>query len=430
MLMNYKLERGYRYMNKIDLLNIANLINENIEKYGLERYDLRDTRWIPFLLKKNHFNAIIRKLVLFIEEFCPVLLRKILGVKKKCWPTTYTFLGNAFYLAEKNKINIKTKYNSTTLMNLCLDQYVNSENQNEWWNEEPHIGIYNATIEVGDKRPTLLMHALTRCNIMLLELGKFYDNPKYMDIGIKSAQLVLKQYQIIDFEDGTKSISYFYNTYDCTININSEFAHWLSLIPLEKHTADTIDMFKSITRLLLKEQNEDGSWYYFSKWHMNNYSEKPSCDCHHTGTVLYNLINILKCDYLDEEIKNDILISVNNGMAYYTKTFFNLNSGKAITELGYKRPAGPVQYSEAIFAFCEFLMLKNQADESEWNKVKNLLPKAINQNISLINKQNGSAPSEKIIKWKNMNSIRWGNGPVLQSLISYLSIYDEIYLEK
>lgn len=417
-------------MDKVYLIQVADLINKNIDKYGLARYDLRDTRWIPFLLKKSFFNSIIRRAVLFIEEFTPVLLRKALGVKKKCWPTTYTFLGNALFLAEKNNINISSRYNPSMLMDLCLDEYVNTENQNKWWNEEPHIGIYNATIEVGDKTPTLLMHALTRCNIMLLDLGKYYNNSKYMDIGIKSAQFVLKQYQIIDFEDGTKSISYFYNTYDCTININSEFAHWLSLIPFERHTTDTLDMLNSIIRLLLNEQNLDGSWYYFSKWHMKNYSEKPSCDCHHTGTVLYNLINILKCDYLDKEIKNSILHAVNRGMEYYINTFFDINSGNAITELGYRRSAGPVQYSEAIFAFCEYLKLNLGVEKSVWYQVKSLLPKVMEQNVRLINKKNGSAPSEKIIKWKNMNSIRWGNGPVLQAIMSYLSIYDEIYGDK
>ena len=163
---------------------------------------------------------------------------------------------------------------------------------------------------------------------------------------------------------------------------------------------------------------------------MKNYSEKPSCDCHHTGTVLYNLINILKCDYLDKEIKNSILHAVNRGMEYYVNTFFDMNSGKAITELGYRRSAGPVQYSEAIFAFCEYLKLNIEVEKSVWYQVKSLLPKVIEQNVRLINKKNGSAPSEKIIKWKNMNSIRWGNGPVLQAIMSYLSIYDEIYGDK
>lgn len=417
-------------MDKTDLFQVADTISENIDKYGLDRYDLRDTRWIPFLLKKSYFNSIMRKAVLFLEEFFPVLLRQTLGVNKKCWPTTYTFLGNALFLAEKNKINIRTKYSPIMLMDLCLNEYVNTEEQNKWWNDEPHIGIYNATIEVGDKIPTLLMHALTRCNIMLLNFGRYYNNPRYMDIGTKSAEFVLRQYQIIDFKDGTKSISYFYNSYDCTININSEFAHWLSLISFDRHTTETLDFLNSIIRLLLKEQNEDGSWFYFSKWHMKNYSEKPSCDCHHTGTVLYNLINILKCDYLDKDFKNAISLTVNKGMEYYINTFFDMSSGKAITELGYRRPAGPVQYSEAIFAFCEYLMLNVGVEKSVWHQVKNLLPKVIEQNVCFINKRNGSAPSEKIIKWKNINSIRWGNGPVLQAIMSYLSIYDKIYGSK
>lgn len=414
-------------MRNTRILDVAELISKNIENYGLERYDLRDTRYIPFLLVKKPLNIILRKTMLLLEEFVPITIRKILGIEKKCWPTTYTFLGHAYYLAEKNNIKIKVKYNAIKLVDMCLNKYVNTSNQKGWWKDEPHIGMYNASIDVGKKIPTLPMHFLTRCNIMLLTLGKYYSKANYVNIGVKSALLTLKQYQVIDFQDGTKSISYFYNTKDCTININSEFAHWLSLIPLDMHTEQTLDMLHSIIRLLIKEQNPDGSWYYLSKWHMEEYREKPTCDCHHTATVLYNIINILKCDYIDKEIQETLINVLNKGMSYFIYSFFNLESGRAITQLGYKRTAGPVQYSEAVFAFCDFLTTNINVDKSLWLEIKKLLPKVMEQNIKLINQNNGSAPSEKIIKWKNINSIIWGNGPVLQAIMSYLSIYNEVY---
>lgn len=410
-----------------ELIEVAEMIYKNIDTYGLERYDLRDTRGIPFLLKGNFLNSMIRKVVLLAEEIAPIFMRKALSAQKKRWPTMYTFLGNACFLAEKINIDIYPKFKSKDFADLLLSEYVKTSDVDEWWQVKPHVGIYKATINVGEKKPTLSMHALTRCNSFLLNIGKYYNNTRYINIGVESASFILNHYRTIDFEEGKKSISYYYNTCDSTININSEFAHWLSLIPTGRHTTSTEEMFYGILRLLLDEQNCDGSWFYFSKWHMKKYAEKASCDCHHTGTVLYNIANIVKCEYLDSYIKERLVLALNKGMDYYVNNFFDLNSGKGITQMGYKRTAGPVQYSEAIFAFCDFLTLKDYVDSNVWTSVKSLLPKVMKQNIHLINKKDGSAPSEKILRWKNINSIRWGNGPILQAIMSYLSIYDEIY---
>lgn len=413
-------------MQKNDLIKTAQLIQKNIEMYGWKRYDLRDTRWIPFLLKKNIVIQYTRKLILLMEEFFPILIRKILKVKKKLWATTYSFIGNAYLLAEKRNIDFGQKMKSTDIADMCLKEYlIDEKDVNTWWGDNPHIGFGGtATKETLDKRPTILMHALTRCNIFLLNVGKQYNLNEYIDIAYRSAVMVMKQYEIIDFGDGSKSISYFYNSRDCTININSEFAHWISMIPEEKIDQEMKDMFFGMLNLILKEQNEDGSWFYFSKWHMKEYSEKPSCDCHHTATVLFNLLNITKCSYLTEENKEKIIKSINKGVSFFISNFFQEN-GKGKTEIGKKREAGPVQYSESIYALCEFI--KNEkVDDKIKKEVKALLPNILQQNLNLINKRNGSAPSEKIIKWKKLNSIRWGNGPILQSIMSYLEIENEI----
>ena len=96
------------------------------------------------------------------------------------------------------------------------------------------------------------------------------------------------------------------------------------------------------------------------------------------------------------------------------------------TEIGLKRPAGPVQYSEAIFAFCDYLTLDEVLDLDIQNQIFVLLPKVVDQLCNLVNMKDGSAPSKKVIKWVNFNSIRWGNGPVFQAIMMYLSIYDMV----
>ncbi len=408
------------------LIEKSTQIQRNIEKDGLERFDLRDIRWIPFLLKKNKVSKITRKIVLLTEEMFPILIRKLLKIEKKLWPTTYSFLGNAYLLAEKKQISFGQKISSIDLANKCIDEYIKDENDvNSWWGDKPHIGFdERVTIKNINKRPTILMHALTRCNIFLLNVGKEYNIERYIDIAYQTALMVMNQYEIINFEDGSKSISYFYNTKDCTININSEFAHWLSMLPKEKHNKETKEMMDGMIKLLINEQNEDGSWYYFSKWHMKEYKEKPSCDCHHSATVLYNLLNILKCEYLNENQRVQIINCVNKGMRFLIDNFFD-KEGNGKTLLNRNRIAGPVQYSEAIYAMCEYI--KNKSVDIYIKKdIKELLPLILENNLKLINKKNGSVPSEKVLKWKNINSIRWGNGPILQSIMTYIEIEDEI----
>ncbi|KDE61687.1 hypothetical protein FUSO6_03275 [Fusobacterium necrophorum DAB] len=398
-------------------------IEKNIDKGGLYRYDLRDTRWLPLFSKETFSSKILRKSILFLEEFFPIIIRKILKIHKKIWPTTYTFLGTAYYLNEKYKLSVDTNHTSLEYVNLCIKKYIKDiKDLTTWWNDEENVSEGKLIIESTNHFPTILMHALARLNIMLLNVGNLYGNSKYLDIASRSVEQVLQNHYFIEFENGIKSVSYYYNTYDSTININSEFCHWLSLLPKEKHTEKSIDLMKSILKLVLSEQNEDGSWFYYSKWHMKKYGNKPSCDCHHTGTVLYNLINIIKCPFLNEKFREETIKSINKGMKYYIKNFFNLSTGKAKTLIGYKRTAGPVQYSEAIFAFSEYLLFHGKLDNELFSIIKCLLPKVVKNNLELIDLKNGKVPSEKVFKWLHLDSIRWGNGPVFQSIMYYLAV--------
>jgi len=412
-------------MKKNDLLKVAYLIQDNIQQYGLRRYDPQDISHLRIISESTCSSRLLRRMVLLLEEFCPIKIRKILRVEKKIFITAYTTLSNGYFSIEKNLLDFDAKFKSFFFMDKCLSEYINNYDENKWWYYK-NTKKNKSDISVNNKKPTMPLHGLARCNISLLTIGLFYKNNNYIEIAKKSALLVLKNHQIVNYGNGCKSISYFYNSLDCTLNVNSEFAHWLSMLPFDKHNIQTLDMMYSIINLLISEQNSNGSWYYFSRWHMDKYKDKKSCDCHHSATVLYNLINILKCKYLDEKYRENIKYSLVLGMRYFISAFFDMSSGKGITEIGLKRPAGPVQYSEAIFAFCDYLTLDEVLDLDIQNQIFVLLPKVVDQLCNLVNMKDGSAPSKKVIKWVNINSIRWGNGPVFQAIMMYLSIYDMV----
>ena len=143
-------------------------------------------------------------------------------------------------------------------------------------------------------------------------------------------------------------------------------------------------------------------------------------DCNHTATLFTNMLNVLKYPVLDSRLRVVLLESVNKGMRFFKDTFFDPQTGKAKAILGHRRPAGPVEYSEAVFAFYEYCLSK-EVDVNLQKEIYSLLPKVIGQIASLIN-NDGSSPCDRVIKWVNIDSIRWGNGPALQAFMCFLAL--------
>ena len=105
-------------------------------------------------------------------------------------------------------------------------------------------------------------------------------------------------------------------------------------------------------------------------------------------------------------------------MPFLFLVFFDFKTGCAKNILGFKRPAGPVQYSEAIMAMCELKKSLDFASSNLIGRVDALLPLLVKKVIGFV-KKDGSVPSEKILFWMNIDSIRWGNGILMQALLNY-----------
>jgi hypothetical protein len=405
--------------NKQDIINTCQIIVNNIERFGVYRYDRVDTQWLPVISKNTLYSKVLRKFVLIFDAFFPIVIRKLLKVKKSIPPTTYTHIGEAYLLSEKYNTGVVKSNTSIEIAELCINHYLEMDGSNVWWNHSPPKPVL-PLINNWNKRATMNMHSKARCNIMLLNLFYYYKDVRYLDIAYKALITTINNHKITTYSDNSKSINYYYNTNDCTLNVNSEFIHWISLIPIEMKTKALEDVFYGIIKLLIQEQNVDGSWSYFSKKYNSDNIIPESYDCHHTATVLYNLINVTKSKWIDNNTLCPLLYSIEKGMLFFIDSFFDENTGKAITLVNFRRPAGPVQYSEAVFAFYEYLSSTEINNEKMKNRIRSLLHLIIPNIIKLV-KRNGSAPGDKVIKWINLNSIRWGNGPILQALTMILT---------
>lgn len=394
---------------------ILQRIVDNIEKYDFARYDPTDLKELKISRK------LFKKLVLVFGQISPLYFRKILNIKQRIFSTTYTHVGEAYILIELLNIDVEKKASSLDITDLIINEYYDSISR--CWPYRINTS-WNVCLEYNNTPPSMPMHGLARINILLLKIGMKYDIQNYIDIAVNTAASTIINNNLRRYPDGSLSISYYYNSNDCTLNVNTEFAQWLAMIPNHRQTPKNIEIVNGIVQLLIKEQNSDGSWFYFSKEHHQRCGVATIIDCHHTGTVLTNLINVIGSNVLTELNQNNLITSISKGVKYYLKTFFDAD-GHGITEVGLRRPAGPVQYSEAIIAFCEYIQCEQCVNLSLKKEIALILPKIVLQVQKLIDR-NGAVPSEKILKWNRLNSIRWGNGPVLQSLLFYISCEESI----
>ena len=404
-------------MKYINELEVANYIIKNIEKRGYYRYDLLDFKKNTKISLKSSSLYRVRSIILAAEEFFPYIMRKIFHIEKRILPTTYTHIANAYYFIEKNKVSCKKKETAEEIMEKLLKEYLTIENHVPWWNYEREIFV-DVVKELDSKRPTMHMHGLARCNMLLIRLGMSKNRSDWVELAYKSAVNTIRHHSLCKQGDKV-SISYFYNTRDCVINVNSEFAMWLGMLKRYYFINEEMEeIFCGIVKMIISEQNDAGGWAYNSKEYIIKYGKSDAIDCHHNGTILYNLISIAGYNILEENLQLELIKAINKGMQFYVEKFFSKPT-KVKTYLDLHRPAGPTQYSEAIFAFCEYIKNENIFELFLVNKVKEILPIALKKDMKFI-KKDGSADSEKVIKWINIDSIRWGNGPVLEAIMRYI----------
>lgn len=391
------------------------LICENIKKYGLLRYDPRDISDIMSHIQDSRIRSLAGKTLLVLEAANPILLRRVLGCKPRLYPTTYTFLIESLYDANDNLPLGKT---ATNLMDECLMSYYEGEGR---WKASPNVAYY-PDVNNTDV-PSMPLYMLTRCNNALARLSIRNGNDTYLDISKESLNYMFLHHTVFKHDDGTENISYYYNSIDNTINVNTEVLDWISRIPNILKDKIMYEHFLSVLNGILKEQNDDGSWFYNSKEHMKKYGldgiTVGGRDCHHTATIIYNLIHVYK--NVDKALidSKKLKCSIIKAMRYFTSEFFDQN-GYGILLIGRKIKASSVQYSEAVIAIIDYLLYVDYNEEYD-----KLLHNIIRILVSIV-KSDGSAPGGGVIRPININNINWGNGPVLYALSHFMYKYEKM----
>lgn len=403
----------------------AAAIIKNIENGGLYRYDSSDLD--RFYTEKfgTFKDGIIRKTLRAMDVMFPFAARRIVGCKKTLNPMVYYHLGLALLYREKYNIPVQTTMSAQSMADDVV-QYLYDNSTHLWDFPDLFISAQANTLVAKHEKPTLHMHGLARLNILLLEVWRQYQREDLLQIAVDSAAAAIRQHNITEYDDGSAAISYYYNSQDNTPNVNSEFLQWIAELPADRRPPEAADLGHKILKRLLLEQNADGSFFYRGKDYMRQNNISPTIDNHHSSYVLNNLIHVLMSDFPMPEERPLLLQACINGMEFSLSRLFHEQTGLGVYQIdNVSRKAEPVTYSEAVFAFCSYLRCSD-IPAAMHNRIRALLPKVMSQLLTLVNQKDGSVPSECVFgKWSNINSIRWGNGPVLQAIFDVYALEQE-----
>lgn len=403
------------------LLPYATAILNNVAQKGLSRYDPTDIDIYLAERRGTSANDMTRKFFRGLDILCPHLLRKSLSIPKTVFVTAYYHLGMALLSKEQCQIPIESGITSEEMAEAAIHAHYDPDSS-LWLYPYAHVSDGRSALLDTGKRVTMHMHGLARLNILLLALWKQYQREDFLKIAVNSSIAVMRQHNITEYDDGSASISYYYNSTDNTLNVNAEFLQWIADIPADQRQPEVEMLGHRILKMLLREQNEDGSFYYCGKEYMQKNRIDPVIDNHHSSYMLSNLIHVLESDFPTPEERIILLRACEQGMEYSLSQLFDEQTGYALYAINTpRRKAETVTYSEACIAFCAYLRSSHISSELQ-ARIRKILPKVMKQLMSLINLNTGSAPSMCVYgRWSHLDSIRWGNGPALQAIFDYVA---------
>lgn len=399
--------------------NYAEAILKNIESGGLIRYDANDLDKYIYKKYGSFKNNLYRKALRGAGIYFPVLTRKLLGIQKSLNPATYYHLGMAYLNNEAYALGFHIPESAQKIAQKAVSYFYQADS-GLWLNPSGWISEPAECLIQKEGPRSMAMHYVARLNILLLELWKRYERENLMEIAVRSAHAVFHYHNIMDLENGTAFISYYDNSLDNTLNVNSEYLEWVARLPAAHRSPDMEALGHKILKMLFLEQNEDGSFFYLGKAYMAQHHITPCVDSHHTAYILKNLAAIYGSNFPSEEERKVLERSLQQGLSFYLDRLYR-SDGSTLCDLGHlNRRASAVPYSEGVIALCACLR-SPAVQEAQKARIQVFLPKMMKQLLLNISLKDGSVPDEYLYgRVVNIDSIRWGNGPALQAIFEYM----------
>jgi hypothetical protein len=408
-------------MRNSELKNIISQIRDNIFSKGFQRYDPTDIMSHSSILDlQSRLPRIIWIGFKVVEIMFPKILRRLLNVNKSVAPTTFWHLieSEIYYL--KNAKNKDQEY----LNKLCQEVVKIGVGQPICW-EHPYkshgFAWKDSSFLKNKQGYNCCAHNSARLALALFHSGNFTKDEKLKKIALSASYSLIANHNWHYSKNKTATISYYSNTNDEVINTAADVA----LLFAEAYKFSNDDVFKikleMLINMILQEQT-NGSWRYCTSAHEEKFGPSHGADNHHTAMIIRALASLCyNYNFLSSKKKSmieSIILSVN----FYMDKLTDIH-GICYLLADRKTEAN-------IAGYCEGILALQIVEKILMDDHKTLAYMVSLRRRSMINtvckrfyvKSDGSVVSSKRLGINySIDSIRWGNGLLLEALTNELN---------
>jgi hypothetical protein len=376
----------------MNINKIQNLCLKKLSSDNWTSYDPYDALTNPFLEKISSKSDLLRRVLIQINAKSPFNLRW-LGMKKMIHTKTISDMLWFYSISnQENKVA-----NVDFFFNLLIKQ---KNNKGYGWGLNfPYTSRF---INADSDMPNL--YNTVNSGLAICHAFKFLDTVNQLE-AVKALKGILvfldEQFGFVDEGDRGWYL-YYPGQKHPTYNVNALTLYFFSHLKVLNHHEIEInhDKYMKILNLLIKEQNQDGSWFYAR-------SEKGKwIDGFHSAFIIeslaFNYVSNVSADGLEEAIES--------AWKFYKKEMF--------TEEGYPRyfvesRKYPIESQNCAQSIQTIACICNWLKKSETQ----LLKKVINNTIVNLYNDEGYFYFKKTKYWTHKTSFsRWSNTPMILAL--------------
>ncbi len=404
------------------LLTLWNLLDERNRCLGYARYDFGDVKSHSLLLwlARGRGKRIVLKALQGIELAAPMTWRRILGIRKQVVPSLFYHLGMTYMvralLPDPPPCKALLEHVCRSALDLRLDgEHVCWEHPYSHhaasWRDEPRIDV-----------PLSCAHHTGRVGLMLLKAGQYLDRPDLREAGTSAAKALMTYHNWQVYPDKTCTVSYYPHTRDEVINTGADAAVLLAAVPSEQRTSKMQESLEGLVRMVVSEQQTDGSWHYCTRRHYERFGGARVIDNHHTAMNLCALAVIGRLDVLPRNLAEDARDALERGTRFYLNELF-LPDGRGLHLIGSRQSTGIVGYSEGVSALSAYLG-GSVVSSSVATQVREMIPKMIAIAVDqFVNLRTGDVACYRFFgRPFHIQSSRWGSAPLMQAITDYLRL--------
>lgn len=419
------------YPDHLDLLQLWENIDARNRRLGWARYDYADLRIHPWLLsiRPPRLRYLAERILRSLDIIAPLYFHNLIKQCKTVVPTAFYHVGIAYLLreqfAEKGK-----EWPRELSESICREAaMIRLPAEHFCWTHPYALIPKQWIVHPADLVPPSCAHHTARLGALLLETGSRHQNPELIAQGISAATAMITYHNWNEYPDGACTVSYYPATGDETINIGADTAVLLASIPDTMRSPLCQKRFDGLLRMILNEQQKDGSWFYCTERHYNQFNAAKIIDNHHSAQVIQALAKILCKTKLPDSLGKEVRSALTRGLAYYIHNFYQAD-GKGAYFPDSVKSCPVTGYSEGLSAIywadqCGIL------NQDTFKSLKtDFVPRMLTHCLSFIDLKTWDVACTKFFGGNyHIQSLRWGSGPMLEAIMVALLLNPVTQLE-